>query len=134
MKNKYQAFFNEYANALMCHDLHDIKQCFKLPFILVYHEPKHVVAFDEEVERKVKQLLLDIKNKGIHLLSPQVIKAFEVSKEMAFVTVTWQFCDSSGSVLTQYTNSYMLSDSADRLQIVTLIVDDKHDLFLPLFH
>ena len=134
MKNKYQAFFNEYANALMYHDLHDIKQCFKLPFILVYQEPKHVVAFDAEVERKVKHLLLDMKNKGISLLTPQVIKAFEVSKDMAFVSVTWQFCDNTGKVIKQYTNSYMLSETSDSLQIVTLIVDDQHDLFLPLFN
>lgn len=132
MTTNDQEFFQSYAEAINSQQFNMIKACFKLPFILVHKEPKSVVSFDQELERKVKGFLLNLKEKGIVKLSFSILKGLDVSSDMRFVSVEWHFTNEKGEVMEQYTNSYILSEIDQVLKIVTLIVDDKHDLFLQL--
>lgn len=132
MSSNYQAFFEEYARALNNQQFDQIKACFKLPFILVHKEPQSVVSFDQQLEQKVKGLLLKLKEQGIADLSCNIVKAVDVSTDMKFVVIEWKFTDEMGTVINQYVNSYILSEQDDSLKIITLIVDDQHDLFIQL--
>lgn len=132
MSSNYQVFFEEYARALNSQQFDQIKACFKLPFILVHQEPQSVVSFDQQLEQKVKGLLLKLKEQGVADLSCNIVKAVDVSTEMKFVVIEWKFIDEMGTVINQYVNSYILAEQEDGLKIVTLIVDDKHDLFIQL--
>lgn len=132
MNDLYQAFFANYAQAINSQQFNEIKACFKLPFILVHKEPKSVVSFDQELERKVKGFLLNLRDKGVVNLSFTILKSLDVSADMRFVSVAWEFTDSEGQAINQYVNSYILSVEAEELKIITLIVDDKHDLFIQL--
>lgn len=127
-----QEFFEKYADAINAQRFDNIKDCFKLPFILVHKEPKSVVSFDQELERKVKGFLLKLKEEGIVKLSFNILKGLNVSSDMRFVSVQWSFTNDNEEVINQYTNSYIMAEVDQTLKIVTLIVDDKHDLFLQL--
>lgn len=132
MSSTYQAFFKQYADAINQQNFEQIKRYFKLPFILVYQEPRSVVSFDKELERKVKHFLLNLRQQGVEALSAKVEKVLNVSDDMTFVSVCWSASDMLGEQTKQYNNSYILSEQGDNKQIVTLIVDDKYDLFSQL--
>ena len=132
MSSSIQAFFDRYAQAINSQNFCGIKDCFKLPFILVHKAPKSVVSFDEQLEQKVKGFLLKLRETGIVNLSFQLVKSLDVAGDMKFVSVQWAFTDEAGSVINQYTNSYILSLADEDIKIITLIVDDKHDLFIQL--
>lgn len=132
MSSTYQAFFNDYADAINQQNFEQLKQHFKLPFILVHEEPRSVVSFDQELERKVKNFLLNLRQQGIETLSATIQKVLSVSDDMTFVSVNWSFSDMLGEQTKQYTNSYILSEQGENREIVTLIVDDKYDLFSQL--
>lgn len=132
MSKTYQTFFDDYANAINQQNFQQIKRHFKLPFILVHDEPRSVVSFDQELERKMKNFLLNLKQQGVESLAPQVHKVLSVSEDMTFVSVNWVVCDMLGEQSKQYINSYILSEQGEDKQIVTLIVDDKYDLFSQL--
>lgn len=132
MSSSIQAFFDRYAQAINSQNFGGIKDCFKLPFILVHKAPKSVVSFDEQLEQKVKGFLLKLRETGIVNLSFQLVKSLDVAADMKFVSVQWAFTDEAGSVINQYTNSYILSLADEDIKIITLIVDDKHDLFIQL--
>ncbi len=132
MTTRYQAFFDGYVKAINEQDFAALKSCFKLPFILVHQEPRSVVSFDQELERKVKSFLLNLKEQGIQELRASIRKVFNMPTDMAFVTVDWQFICMDGKEHSQYTNSYILSEQQQKPEIITLIVDDKHDFFSQL--
>jgi len=130
MLDKYQTFFNNYAQAINEQNFTEFKGCFKLPFILVHKEPKSVVSFNEELERKIKGFLLKLKEQGVFELKAKTNKVLNVADNMTFVSVSWDFLDADSELKETYTNSYILLEQ--ELQIITLIVDDKHDLFSQL--
>lgn len=132
--NQYQTFFQKYANAIENAELDAIEDFFKLPFILVSEQPKHLVEFDQELMARMQSLLELLEQQGIEQLLPKLNKVFRVSQDMMFVSVQWQFIDTRGEVVKQYTNSYMLAEQQQELKIVTLIVDNKHDLFAQLLN
>lgn len=132
MSNQDHEFFQRYANAINSQRFDEIKACFKLPFILVHKEPKSVVSFDQELERKVKGFLLKLRSEGIVELSYKILKGIDVSSDMRFVAVEWRFINEFGATANQYTNSYILANEDQGQKIITLIVDDKHDFFLQL--
>ncbi len=132
MSNDYQAFFDAYANAINQQNFEQMKGHFKLPFILVHDEPRSVVSFDQELERKMKNFLFNLRQQGVEGLSAKVEKVLSVSEDMTFVSVCWSVSDMLGDQTKQYNNSYILSEQGDNKQIVTLIVDDKYDLFSQL--
>lgn len=132
MCSNYQVFFENYAKALNAQRFEEIKACFKLPFILVHKEPQSVVSFDQQLEQKIKGLLIKLREQGIANLSCHFVNSVDVSTDMKFVVIEWTFRDEVGNTINQYVNSYILSEQEDGLKIVTLIVDDKHDLFIQL--
>lgn len=132
MSSSIQAFFDRYAQAINSQNFCGIKDCFKLPFILVHKAPKSVVSFDEQLEQKVKGFLLKLRETGIVNLSFQLVKSLDVAADMKFFSVQWAFINEAGSVIEEYTNSYILSLADADIKIITLIVDDKHDLFIQL--
>lgn len=132
MSSSIQAFFDRYAQAINSQNFCGIKDCFKLPFILVHKAPKSVVSFDEQLEQKVKGFLLKLRETGIVNLSFQLVKSLDVAADMKFVSVQWAFINEAGSVIEEYTNSNILSLADADIKIITLIVDDKHDLFIQL--
>ena len=82
MSSSIQAFFDRYAQAINSQNFCGIKDCFKLPFILVYKAPKSVVSFDEQLEQKVKGFLLKLRETGIVNLSFQLVKSLDVAADM----------------------------------------------------
>ena len=125
-------FFEDYALAITQMDLSKIKQCFTMPFIVVHQEPEGVVSFDQELERKLKTLLISLKDRGIAGLKSRISSAINVSEHMTFVNVDWALFDENEQIVKSLSHSYIVSSSGNQLSIVTLIVDDNSDLFLAL--
>lgn len=123
-------FFDDYALAITQMDLSKIKRCFTMPFIVVHKEPEGVVSFDLELERKLKSFLISLKDKGISGLKCRISSALDVSDHMTFVNVDWALYDENEQIIKSLSHSYIVSSTEDKVNIVTLIVDDNSDLFM----
>mgnify|MGYP005989333965 CR=1 FL=1 len=123
-------FFVQYATAIKNFDLNELKSSYALPFIVVSDEPKSVISFDQELENKIKQFLIEVKNSAVVDIQPKIQKTLVLAEQMIFVSINWSYRDENSQILHEYINSYMLSDTDSELKIVTLIVDDQNDLFL----
>ena len=134
MYTKCEAFLDGLANAVHDMDLESLQSRCALPFILVKEEPKSVITLKQELEEKLKGLLLAYNQLGVTNFTPKLKKAVPISEDMIYVTTEWSYCNSENEVVYSYENSYLLNEANGELKIVTLIVDDNEDLFLSLIN
>lgn len=127
-----QEFFNKYADAVKVADVETLKSLYQLPFIVVHDETKSVMNHSEQLTQAISDVLMSLQMQEIITIYAKPRAVLNVSGNLHFATIDWQFEKATGESFLNYPTSYILKVNETGVSIVTIVIDDEADLYLEL--
>ena len=119
------AFFQDYAKALMSYSPEEISSFYQVPLAVYSDEGVKLVNKMEDVHAFWKIATEPYRSSGITTASPSVVNEDQLSKKISVAKVLWTNLDASGNKVADETNFYILSAGKEGLKICGLIIMSK---------
>lgn len=120
-----QAFFDEYAEALLSLSAERISAFYQTPLAIYSDENTQTVSESDEVSAFWKEGIKPYKAQNIDKAIPTILSEEQLSKTIFISKVRWNNYDKSGKEVSKETNFYILSQQDDELKISGLIIMTK---------
>jgi hypothetical protein len=118
-------FFSDYAAALMSYSPEKISSFYQTPLTVFSDQGSQTVDDMADVVAFWKEGVKPYAAQKISLSKPEVLNAEQLSKTIWISKVLWTNTDTSGKIVANETNFYILSGTGMDVKIIGLIIMAK---------